>query len=107
MKLGYFPYVFYGHFDSTGRDDVEGLALVALANDVRAVELVPVLIKGSRRWRVVFLSSRGGAGEPSMRANPDAIATALGRGGPSSAGTREAWGDSSMTLRMLVGKLVC
>ena len=51
MKLGYFPYVLYRDFDSTGRDDVEGLALVALPNNVRAVELVPVLIKGSRRWR--------------------------------------------------------
>ena len=46
MKLGYFPYVLYRDFDSTRRDDVEGLALVALPNDVRAVELVPVLYKG-------------------------------------------------------------
>ena len=42
MKLGYFPYILYRDLDSTGRDDVEGLALVALPNYVRAVELVPV-----------------------------------------------------------------
>ena len=41
MKLGYFPYVLYRDLDSTRRDDVEGLALVALPDDVRAVELVP------------------------------------------------------------------
>ena len=51
MKLGYFPDVLYRDLDSTRRDDVEGLALVALPNYIRAVELVPVLIKGSRRWR--------------------------------------------------------
>ena len=39
MKLGYFPYVLYRDLDSTRRDDVEGLALVALPDDVRAVEL--------------------------------------------------------------------
>ena len=59
MKLGYFPDVLDRDFDSTTRDDVEGLALVALPNNVRAVELVPVLIKGSRRWR--------DAGAPSTR----------------------------------------
>ena len=58
MKLGYFPYVLYRDFDSTRRDDVEGLALVALADDVRAVELVPVLIKGSRRWRQHAIDAR-------------------------------------------------
>ena len=42
MKLGYFPDVFYRDLDSTGRDDVERLALVAFSDDVRAVELVPV-----------------------------------------------------------------
>ena len=46
MKLGYFPYVLYRDFDSTGRDDVEGLALVALPNYIRAVELVPVWVRG-------------------------------------------------------------
>ena len=46
MKLGYFPDVLYRDFDSTRRDDVEGLALVALPNNVRAVELVPVCAYG-------------------------------------------------------------
>ena len=46
MKLGYFPYVLYRDFDGTGRDDVEGLALVALPNNVRAVELVPARLYG-------------------------------------------------------------
>ena len=41
MKLGYFTDIFYRDLDSTTRDDVEGLALVALPNNVRAVELVP------------------------------------------------------------------
>ena len=46
MKLGYFPYVLYRDLDSTRGDDVEGLALVALPDDVRAVELVPVCVRG-------------------------------------------------------------
>ncbi len=42
MKLGYFPYVLYRDFDGTGRDDVEGLALVSFSDTICPVELVPV-----------------------------------------------------------------